>query len=118
VVTKSGFRESKITGPRNPDMRRLGGRAPFDRFTDSLAVLLGRPVIDKTGISGAHNLIMEVPLDDYPMSPSADGPASVPAAVSTVIFGALEQQLGLKLESGKAPLDVLVIDHIEKPSAN
>jgi uncharacterized protein (TIGR03435 family) len=65
---------------------------------------------------------MEVPIEDYPRSPVTDSPiqagASASAAAGAVIFGALERQLGLKLESGKAPVDFLIIDHVEKPSEN
>ena len=44
--------------------------------------------------------------------------APISPGTAPSIFTALEETLGLKLESGKAPLDVLVIDHIERPSEN
>jgi uncharacterized protein (TIGR03435 family) len=78
-------------------------------------VVLDRPVIDRTGITGRFDfrLIFEPRLgligglETEPSDPS--GPS---------IFTALQKQLGLKLESAKAPAEVLVIDHLEKPSEN
>ncbi len=68
-----------------------------------------RPVLDKTGLTGTY---------DYKLSwtPERDG---VPSDSSSVILPiAVQEQLGLKLESQKAPIEILVIDHAEKPSAN
>jgi uncharacterized protein (TIGR03435 family) len=70
-----------------------------------LPLVLGRPVIDKTGVTGPFDVLHL----EYAPDASADGPS---------IFTALQEQLGLKLESTRAPVEVLVIDHIEKPSAN
>jgi len=70
-----------------------------------LSSLLGRPVLDKTGIDGDFALKFEwVPRDASP-----DGPS---------IFTVLEEQLGLKLESRKGPVEILVVDHAERPSEN
>ncbi|HEY2470583.1 MAG TPA: TIGR03435 family protein [Terracidiphilus sp.] len=86
---------------------------------DSLALLaeelskeVGRPVIDKTGIAGRYNLKVRWTPDGLPAngSSAADAPPS--------IFTALNEQLGLKLNSGKGPVQVLVIDHVEMPSEN
>jgi len=78
-------------------------------------VVLDRPVIDRTGITGRldFRLIFDPRLGligclgTEPSDPS--GPS---------IITALQKQLGLKLESAKAPAGVLVIDHVEKPSEN
>jgi uncharacterized protein (TIGR03435 family) len=71
-------------------------------------------VIDKTGLTGLYDLTLTWTSDSTVGSPaSADDSPSSPS-----IFTALEEQLGLKLESAKGPVKVLVIDHIEKPSEN
>jgi uncharacterized protein (TIGR03435 family) len=70
---------------------------------------LGRNIIDGTGLSGAFDVHLEWASD--PMTEPTPG-----AAPS--IFTALLEQLGLKLESAKGPVEVLVIEHVEKPSAN
>jgi uncharacterized protein (TIGR03435 family) len=71
---------------------------------------LGRNIIDATGLTGTFDVHLKWAID--PLS-SSTGPDT-----SSSIFAALQEQLGLKLESAKAPVEVLVIDHIEKPSAN
>lgn len=63
----------------------------------------GRPVVDRTGLAGEFNLTLEATPDNFD-----------PNGVS--IFTALQEQLGLKLESGRVPVDVLVIDKAERPS--
>jgi uncharacterized protein (TIGR03435 family) len=70
---------------------------------------LGRPVIDKTGLAGKYDFTLQLP-----------PPASGDDAQQTVatLFTAVQEQLGLKLEPTTAPTDYLVIDHIERPSAN
>jgi uncharacterized protein (TIGR03435 family) len=75
---------------------------------------LGRTVIDKTGLTGLYDLTLTWTSDSTVESPaSADASSSSPT-----IFTALGEQLGLKLESAKGPVKILVIDHIEKPSEN
>jgi uncharacterized protein (TIGR03435 family) len=80
---------------------------PMDRFARLLSNQVGRTVIDKTGLVGNFNFKMTfaLGLGDN----GSDGPS---------IFTALEEQLGLKLESTHGPVEVLVIDGVEKPSAN
>jgi len=67
---------------------------------------IGDAVVDATGLAGLYDLNMDFNVDE---STSSEGPT---------IFEALQRQLGLKLEAGKGPVEVVVIDHIEKPSAN
>ena len=84
-----------------------------------LSGLLERTVVDKTGITGTFHILLTFTPDDstirlpdipdLPAAPASDGPN---------IFTAIQEQLGLKLESAKGPVDVLVIDHVEKPSEN
>jgi uncharacterized protein (TIGR03435 family) len=74
-----------------------------------------RLVLDQTGLTGLYDWTLKwAPVNADPGEPSAPaGDASDPA-----LFTALQEQLGLKLESKKAPVDVVVIDRIEKPSPN
>jgi uncharacterized protein (TIGR03435 family) len=79
---------------------------------ESLPALLtgevDRPVVDKTGLTGNYDFTLR-------FAPGLSAGLNSDAAS---IFTALEEQLGLKLEPSKAPLEVLVIDHIEKPTGN
>jgi len=76
---------------------------------------LDRPVVDKTGLSGGFDLHLKWAAEPPPGNPEP-GTMDDPAGLS--IFTALKEQLGLRLESTKGPVDVLVIDHVEKPSEN
>jgi uncharacterized protein (TIGR03435 family) len=79
---------------------------------------LGRTVLDKTGLTGRYDVELRWTPDDT--STPITGPDSGTAAGSPTpsIFTAIQEQLGLKLESHKAPVEVLVIDHVEAPAAN
>jgi uncharacterized protein (TIGR03435 family) len=67
-----------------------------------------RPIIDKTGLTGRYDYKLEW-ADDT--TPGAD-----PGMPS--VFTAFQEQPGLKLQSAKAPVQVLIVDHVEKPSGN
>ncbi len=83
-------------------------RNPVSGLAGILSGVVGRQVNDKTGLPGLYDIDLTWEWNDDPGSGDA-GPS---------IFTALQDQLGLKLESAKAQLDVVVIDHIERPSEN
>ena len=86
-----------------------------------LAEVLHQPVLDATGVTGKFDLKLEwTPDDMQARPPSADPHAgnAPDAGTGPSIFAALQEQLGLKLESGKVSAEVLVIDSAEKPSEN
>jgi bla regulator protein blaR1 len=74
---------------------------------------LGRPVMDKTGVTGEFTFVMTFIPD-----PSSAKAASADAPEGPTFVEALREQLGLRLESQRGPADILVIDHAEKASAN
>jgi bla regulator protein blaR1 len=104
---------------------RVGGNTLVPSLTTFLSGELDRTVIDKTGLTGLFDFHLEwnrlatarllgrSPADD----PSANASAS-PDASSPSLFAAVEEQLGLKLEPAKGPVEVLTINHVEKPSEN
>jgi bla regulator protein blaR1 len=71
----------------------------------------GQPVIDQTGLKDAYNFTLN-------FSPEQPATPDAPAEADPPMFTAIQQQLGLKLVPSKGPVEVIVIDHIEKPSAN
>jgi uncharacterized protein (TIGR03435 family) len=84
--------------------------ATMDRFAAYLANSIGRPVNDATGLKGKYDFNLKWVLD-WGGPPTDDS--------SPTIFEALQQQLGMKLESKKGMVDVLVVDHVEKtPTEN
>lgn len=96
--------------------------ASMSAFVNALAQQLGRPVIDKTDLKGSYDIKLEFTPDEtiHRMIGGGGGAEAAPAADSSgpSIFTALQEQLGLRLESEKGPVDVLVIDSAEKPSGN
>jgi uncharacterized protein (TIGR03435 family) len=98
-----------------------GGGMNF--LAHALSGQLGRSVVDKTGLTGAYDFTLQWTPDNAP--PGMGGPEGGPPRGDTgdeaggpSLFTALQEQLGLKLESGKGPVDVIVIDHIDLPSQN
>ena len=87
-----------------------------------LGLALDRPVIDKTGIADYFEIHLVFSPDDAPAPRPATAdpgaPAPVRASDAPGIFQAIQEQLGLRLVPAKGPVDVLVIDHIERPSEN
>ena len=86
-----------------------------------LSAQLGRPVFDKTGLTGKYDVMLQWAPDQTQASPvMSSGMASSNASDlgGPSIFTAVQEQLGLKLESGKGPVETIVIDHVEKPSGN
>ena len=87
---------------------------------------LGRSVVDKTGLTGNFDYTLDwTPDDDAPSPMKGGGPEGGPArndignvGVGPSLLTALQEQLGLKLESEKGKVDVIVIDHIDLPSEN
>jgi uncharacterized protein (TIGR03435 family) len=76
-----------------------------------------RPVIDKTGLSGSYDVKLEWTSDAaLARSPETAAPAAVSAAERPSIFTALQEQLGLKLEPARGPVEVIVIDSVERPT--
>jgi uncharacterized protein (TIGR03435 family) len=84
----------------------------MEEFALGLQSNVDRPVIDRTGLSGRFDITLDWAPDQL-QSPPPDNSAAFPD-----MFTALKDQLGLKLESTKGPMEILVIDHIERPSEN
>ncbi|MGA7156475.1 MAG: TIGR03435 family protein [Acidobacteriaceae bacterium] len=82
-----------------------------------LTRIVGRTVLDKTGLKGDYDFTLHWTPDDSPTGP--DGANANPGdSLGPSIFTALQEQLGLKLEAQRGPVEVLVIDQVELPSEN
>jgi uncharacterized protein (TIGR03435 family) len=86
---------------------------------------MDRPVVNKTGIAGYFNIDLRWTLRTGSEMEVTDGREAGPdrrevgpAVQRLTIFAALEQQLGLKLEAKRGPVEIVVIDHVERPSGN
>jgi uncharacterized protein (TIGR03435 family) len=100
----------------------VGGKIPMAQLVEGLSTILGRPVIDKTGFTGTFDVHLEFSPEGTAFAGGLPGmPGGLPPGFDTSgpsIFTALQDQLGLKLESQKGPAQILVIDHAEKASEN
>ena len=94
--------------------------SPMSQVTAVLQNFLDKPVVDQSGLSEKYDFTLTFTLD--PAQAVRLGGAPVPAAdnpdAAPDVFAAFEQQLGLKLDSTKAPVNVMVIDKVERPSEN
>ena len=106
--------------PMRPSARgriRFGARnvtVGFIADTFSAGTNLGRPMVDQTGLGGKVDFSLEwTPDRRGPAAPGAE-----PDPASLTFEEALLDQLGIKLKSAKSPVDVLVLDHVERPSEN
>ena len=129
AIAKNGPKLKKSEGDPNglPGLffRQLGyltvQNATMANFVHLMqSAVLDRPVVDQTGLDGRWDFVLKWTPDESqfggmgmkvpPPSDAADAPPP--------LFTAIQEQIGLKLEAGKAPVPVLVLDHLEKPSAN
>lgn len=145
VVAKNGpkFEEAK-PGDRYPDgIKAPDGRPgagmmftnrgqvtgqglPIANLVRQLSLELGRTVVDTTGLTGTYDFTLKWTPDESQgrMFKRAEGgqqrtdPAPSSESSGPSIFTALQEQLGLKLEAQKGPVEILVIDYVERPTAN
>jgi uncharacterized protein (TIGR03435 family) len=129
VVGKNGhkLKESQLEASRQ-GLRITRGQMNADGsttelFAKTLANVVGRPVLDRTGLKGRYDFKLEWTPD--PGGPMArigpgEGPAggNPPDLSGPSIFTAVQEQLGLKLESTRGPAEIIVIDRVEKASEN
>ena len=95
-------------------------------IVQSLSSLVGRVIVDKTGLTGLYDVKLQWTPDPAPagiagaFGPGPGSPEAAPPMDSNgpSIFTALQEQLGLKLDSAKGPVDVIVVDSVQKPSEN
>lgn len=128
VIAKNGTKQIKEAEPGEPSgiewVDASYGQyhaVPLDALVMLLKMQEDCPVIDKTGLKGRYNF--ELKWQRAPETMPPPGASIVPSAPESEsarpsIFKALEEQLGLRLVPVKLPMESIVIDHIEKPSAN
>ena len=94
-----------------------GNGVAMEQLARNLVGGVGRIVVDKTGLPGYYDFNLTFAPEGPPPPPGAPaGPAPDPGAPS--LFTAMQEQLGLKLEPGRAPISVLVIDRAQRPAAD
>lgn len=120
--------KTQVTGVSLPGLgfRGLGSMIARNATIGDMAnllqsMVLDRPVVDQTGLTDRFDITLNWAPDETQFRVRGDPPPLPPAADADTrpdLFKAVQEQLGLKLESTKAQTDVLVLDHVEKPEAN
>jgi uncharacterized protein (TIGR03435 family) len=103
-----------------------GQQVPLQFLADTLSRQLGRTVLDETGLKGIYNFNLQWTPDEsqgqmFKGAPDGKEPgdgAPPPESSGPSVFTAIQEQLGLKLESQKGPVEIFVIDHVERPTEN
>jgi uncharacterized protein (TIGR03435 family) len=125
TVAKGGPKMTKSLGnPDGPPDDTLSRSAwmretntTMAEFAKALQYVLDKPVLDHTGLSGRWDFRVQWTPDESQFGGMAPPPSSNPNAPPG-LFTAFQEQIGLKLDLVKAPAEVLVVDHVERPSAN
>ena len=107
-----GRRCGAMIAPGWLSARSIGMR----EFTRTLSQVLGRPVVDETGLNGEFDL--DVLFTPEGLQGALVGPPPAAVADAPSLPTALQDDLGLKLDSRRGPVDVLVVDRIERPTEN
>jgi bla regulator protein BlaR1 len=122
VIAKGGIKSGALSATGSPQKginagqgTILGESASITQLAYKLSRLLQRPIVNNTGLEGNYDFKLEWTPD---LEPSAPVGQPRDASGGPSIFTALQEQLGLRLEAGKGPVDVLIIDHVDKPSKN
>jgi uncharacterized protein (TIGR03435 family) len=127
VVDKSKPKMTENHNPENFDIPiqvQFGSlqatHSSMSYFSWVISQMLNKPVVDQTGLTGFYDFKLDY-TPDVPQAVldrlQAEG-RSLPPTNGPDIFTALREQLGLRLDSHKGPVQVMVIDHVEKPSEN
>jgi bla regulator protein BlaR1 len=115
-VANAGAKPTISVGPNR--FKAVG--MPMQMLANTLSRYLGRLVVDETGLKGNYDVTLEWTPDTPPSSVAAPANDPLPAAGGggPSIFTAVQEQLGLKLDSKKAPVQMLVIDRLDRPDPN
>jgi uncharacterized protein (TIGR03435 family) len=110
----AGLPQVTMVALQNGQRRSIFTAAPMSKLADMLAHWLGRPVLDETGLATKYDFTLDYTPEGGEPDPRATDGDSGPSA-----FAAVQEQLGLKLESRKSVVDFLVVDHFERiPTEN
>ncbi len=95
-----------------------GGGFPMSQLAQTLSQFVQRVVVDRTGLTGNYDLDLTWTPDQMPQGAPPPGAPPFPAVDPNgpSIFTALQEQLGLKLDAQRGPVDVLVVDSVERPT--
>jgi uncharacterized protein (TIGR03435 family) len=102
-----------VIGEREVVLR--GRNVTMNQIAANLKTFAGRPVLDRTSLSGRFSFELTIKRE---VPSSVGGGSNAPGVSATLLGDALRDQLGLRLESARAPVNVVVIDSVQRPTAN
>lgn len=114
TVAKTGFKMQPV--PKEAKSSDNGSITPWSLIVGDLERRVGRPIVDETKLSGVYYVKLRYRGDDG--HPIAIGTLPDESDPGPSLFTAVQEQLGLRLQAGKGPVNALVIDSISRPSAN
>jgi uncharacterized protein (TIGR03435 family) len=134
TIAKTGSRVKESTGlpdalpelisvvypdPAGVHLKMPARNATMAQFASILQrAILDRPVVDQTGLPGKYDFNLEWTPDESQFDGALNRGTNTDGSAKPGLFAALQQQLGLKLEATRGPVDLLVIDRVERPSEN
>jgi uncharacterized protein (TIGR03435 family) len=126
VVDKNGSKLVPAAPPPAPVQNQimagpgiiLASAVSVSQIAFALNRAVDRPIVDRTNLSGYFNMKIQFSPDAVASIVAGANPAGVNDPPGPSIFTAVQEQLGLRLESAKAPMEVLVIDSVQKPAEN
>jgi uncharacterized protein (TIGR03435 family) len=114
-----GQTSKPLCGVLNSSLGHWVGRGvPIEMLATNLGRVMGRVVLDRTGLSGSYDLDLQWTDVSVLLSPSSEIALSTPTSDGPSFTTALQEQLGLKVEAGRGPVSVLIIDYAEPPKEN
>jgi uncharacterized protein (TIGR03435 family) len=108
--------ERPLCGTRTTPGRMMAGGVTMENFARNLSNFAGRIVQDRTGLPGVYDLDLEWLPDQLPPPGTLPPGLPAPPADAPSLFTAVQEQLGLRLDSQRGPVEVLVIDSAERPT--
>jgi bla regulator protein blaR1 len=115
-LAKGGFKPSPVSGGSDPSMRYndrhlTAKRTSMDNMASFLVNILNQPVVNRTGVEGFYDFTLDWTPDE--LHGRSSNTSQAPS-----IFTALQEQLGLRLDPRKVPVEVIAVDSAERPSEN
>jgi uncharacterized protein (TIGR03435 family) len=122
VVGKDGSKLVEANAEEQPSFSMApvkGQKVPIGTITNFLSLRLGRIVVDKTGLRGLYNFTLDWKPDELELAPNGVAAGAPPAnQAGPSLTTALQEQLGLRLETQKIPMELIVLDSAEMPGLN
>ena len=114
-IIRNAYNVQTTCGTRTTRGNMMTTGVAMSDFARNLGPFTGRPVVDKSGLTGVYDLDLTWTPDQGPPGPEGTAAAAPSSGDGVSLYTAVQEQLGLKLEAQRGPVDVLVIDSAQRP---